>query len=216
MRIHVGMHLAALSSWSAALPPLCPLSPGAWLSTRTRLTDRTSWSCRREKGSVCSARTRTGGCGACPSSPAGSASSPATTSLPSSGLGFPTGKKNPCTGEGVAQRAWDLLVSTEHPWRGTPPELGRAGIPPQVGWRPAALTLLFQQEIQSFRVEDAFPVHLMDAVDLVAVVPRELVGAGPEAEPGAAASAAARARPCPCPRQGTGPAAPRPRQLQEE
>ncbi|RLV86653.1 hypothetical protein DV515_00015826 [Chloebia gouldiae] len=72
-------------------------------------------------------------------------------------------------------------------------------------------------EIQSLRAEDAFPVHLMDAVHLVAVVPGEPVRGRPEAEPGAAAAAAARARALPrAGRAGTGPAAARPRQQQEE
>lgn len=202
------------------LSPSLPLSPGVWLSTPTRRTARTSWSCRREKGSVFSARSRTGGCGGCPCSPAGSGSSPATTWLPSSGLGF---------------LPWDKKAERE----GGP----GAGVPP-AGRTRESLTLLSPQEIQPVRFQDAFPVHLLDAVHRLAVLPGERVRGGPEAEPGPAAAAAARARPCPgespgsrpCPREsprtgpcpgqspgtgtgtrpGTRPAAPRPRQRQEE
>lgn len=77
------------SGFSAGcLPSLHPpfVSPGAWLCTPTWLTGRTSWSCRKEKGSASLGSTTTAGCGACRWSRGEWASSPATTSLLFSGL----------------------------------------------------------------------------------------------------------------------------------
>ncbi|KAF4791845.1 hypothetical protein TURU_126950 [Turdus rufiventris] len=78
-------------------------------------------------------------------------------------------------------------------------------------------------EIEPVRVEDAVPVRVLDAVQLVAVLAGLRVGAGP-AEPSSAAAAAARTRALPRESPGTGTgtgtgagtAAARPRQRQED
>lgn len=103
-----------------------PSSPGVWLSIPTWLTDQMSWSCRREKGSASLGKTTAAGCGACPSSRGEWASSPATTSLLSSGLVFLTRNKNIQRGERVTCRIWGLLVPTEKSLQGIPAVLTKA------------------------------------------------------------------------------------------